>query len=33
MKVWRKVEKFLQKDDVIIYAWYNGLNANKHYDP
>lgn len=33
VKVLRKVEKFLQKDDVIIDAWYNGLDANKHYDP
>jgi hypothetical protein len=33
VKVLRKAENLLQKDDVIIDAWYNGLDAHKHYDP
>jgi len=33
VKVLKMVEKFIQKDDVIIYAWYNGLDQHKHYDP
>jgi hypothetical protein len=28
VKILKKVEKFIQKDDVIIDAWYNGLDQH-----